>query len=61
MTYSLAFYKLCLIKMQHAAQSTFVFRTWGGRREGAGRKPLAYAPRRRIADVPHTIHTIHST
>jgi len=30
---------LCLIKMGRAKQISFAFRTWGGRREGAGRKP----------------------
>lgn len=33
--------KRCPIKMR---QRSFVFRTWGGKRKGAGRKPRAIAP-----------------
>jgi hypothetical protein len=45
---------MCRFKMRSAGQRTFVFRTWGGRREGAGRKP---APGRRI--MPHQCRPLH--
>src|SRR3954451_3073504 len=37
-----------------AAQREFLFRTWGGRREGAGRKPLG-----KRAGVPHLARPEH--
>src|SRR5262245_10305732 len=42
-------------KQRHRAeQSAFVFRTWGGRRVGAGR------PRRSKQSVPHEVRPTHS-
>ena len=63
LTYSLAFYKLCLVKMKRQTQSAFDFRMWGGRRKGAGRKPSGSRPaaphRARPAHDPR--HPLHVT
>ena len=55
MTSSLAFYNICLIKMARSPrQHALRFRTWGGHRAGAGRKPGG-SP----AGVPHRPRPIH--
>ena len=55
MTSSLTFYIMCLIKMARSpGQSSLEFRTWGGRRAGAGRKPAGPTAR-----LPHRSRPIH--
>ena len=55
LTTMLAFYNICPIKMSYRPrQGVLPFRTWGGRRPGAGRKPAG--PR---AGVPHRRRPLH--
>jgi REP element-mobilizing transposase RayT len=55
LTNVIAFYNICLIKMsRQPRQCALPFRTWGGRRPGAGRKPAG--PR---AGVPHRRRPLH--
>ena len=56
LTSVLAFYNICLIKMtRRSRQQTLVFRSWGGRRSGAGRKPASSTP-----GVPHCQRPVHN-
>jgi REP element-mobilizing transposase RayT len=51
------FYNICRIKMADASrQCALPFRTWGGRRAGAGRKPAGSR-----AGVPHCPRPVHSS
>src|SRR5438876_2768087 len=51
----LAFYNICPIKMSYRPrQGALPFRTWGGRRPGAGRKPAGPT-----AGVPHRRRPLH--
>jgi REP element-mobilizing transposase RayT len=50
----IVFYNICLIKMRHPRQGSFTFRSWGGCRPGAGRKPAGPRP-----GVPHRARPVH--
>ena len=55
LTSVLTFYNICPIKMpQRSRQQALLFRSWGGRRSGAGRKPARSKP-----NVPHRQRPIH--
>jgi hypothetical protein len=54
LTSLIVFYNICPIKMRPARQCAPPFRTWGGRRVGAGRKPAGPT-----AHVPHRLRGFH--